>query len=50
MQAKRAHCLPQKHGVMRKLKGVSVLNTVKALGIVPGENDEAMDTEGVLAL
>jgi hypothetical protein len=35
---------------MRKLKGVSVLNTVEALGIVPSHSGEAMEIDRVLAL
>jgi hypothetical protein len=35
---------------MRKLKGVSVLNTVEALGIVPGHSGEAMEIDRILAL
>jgi hypothetical protein len=35
---------------MRKLKGVSVLNTVEALGIVPSQSGEAMEIEKILAL
>ncbi len=35
---------------MRKLKGVSVLNTVEALGIIPGQSGDAMDIDKILAL
>jgi hypothetical protein len=35
---------------MRKLKGVSVLNTVEALGIVPSQNGDAMEIDKILAL
>ncbi len=35
---------------MRKLKGVSVLNTVEALSIIPGQSGDAMDIDKILAL
>jgi hypothetical protein len=35
---------------MRKLKGVSVLNTVEALGIIPGQSGDAMEIDKILAL
>ncbi len=35
---------------LRKLKGVSMLNTVEALGIVPGHSGEAMEIDRILAL
>ncbi len=35
---------------MRKLKGVSVLNTVEALGISPGGNSDRLDLDRILAL
>ncbi len=35
---------------MRKLKGVSVLNTVEALGIIPGQSGDALEIDKILAL
>jgi hypothetical protein len=35
---------------MRKLSGVSVLNTVEALGIVPGHGNEGLELDRILAL
>jgi hypothetical protein len=35
---------------MRKLRGVTVMNTVEALGIVPDEHGNVMDIERVIAL
>ncbi len=35
---------------MSKFKGVSVLNTVESLEIVPGEDGEAMEVDRVQAL
>jgi hypothetical protein len=35
---------------MRKLKGVSVLNTVEALVISPGGNSDGLDLDRILAL
>lgn len=34
----------------RKLKGVSIFNTVEALGIVPGNGKECLELDRVLAL
>jgi hypothetical protein len=35
---------------MRKLKGVSVFNTIEALGIVPGNSGECLELDRILAL
>jgi hypothetical protein len=35
---------------MRKLKGVSVFNTIEALGIVPGNSEECLELDRILAL
>jgi hypothetical protein len=35
---------------MHKLKVVTVLNTVEALGIVPGENVDSLDVDNVLEI